>query len=331
MHLLNAGFTRSRRALAVLLMTVVAAACGDGKPSTETARATLRAAIDSGNESRLHLVSFTRTDGRASEMMGVKGYEILFTADAEFVTNALFVSGNMFNSEADHISTSEYRPASNGFSWADFGTASQGGRRARKGDRLHLHGTVLFEHRESGWAPAGVQVSVTHDSSTRDQAAVENERVQKQAAAAAQRKTEEDRLEMTRARQAAEDAAASRTQFMITGPTAYGRETGEYYIGALTGKDVLLIEPVAGILHEIVLYNSNDYYPKDFAHGRHLDIGEFGGSGRTFSVAGVVRAEMPDIGEARVHVWVELRGEGNVTVKMTILCHPMPGKPCMDR
>ena len=156
----------------LLLVLATAVACGSSVPSTDAARQALRSTIDKGKEDRLRVVSIQKTDGRAMEFMGMKAYELMFAADAEFVSKAMFSIGSPLVSEGTEITTIEYREPSAGFSWDDFLSGSQGFRPAMKGDRLHLTGSVTFERRESGWTAVGVKFAFKHDSSTRDMDAV---------------------------------------------------------------------------------------------------------------------------------------------------------------
>ena len=154
-----------RCVLALALAGGAGAGCGSRPPSAEAAEAAMRSTIDNGSEVRLRMVSFQKTDGRAMEVMGVKAYDIIFRADAEFVSNAMFSVGMPLVSEGSQITTSDYRAPAAGFSWDDFLSSSQGARRASKGDRLRLTGSVSFEARESGWVATGARFTFEHDLS----------------------------------------------------------------------------------------------------------------------------------------------------------------------
>jgi hypothetical protein len=143
------------------------AACGNSAPSVDVAQQALRRQIDKGQESRLRLASFRKTDGRAAEVMGVKAYDLMFASRFEFTSDAMFSVGAPFVAEGSEITTAELRKPSSGFSWNDFMAGSQGFHPARKGDALEVAGTISFEKRESGWVPTGIRFSFAQDSSRR--------------------------------------------------------------------------------------------------------------------------------------------------------------------
>lgn len=182
------------RRFAVSAVVLAASACVASPPSTSDAERILRSTFDKGDEQRVRLLSLEKTDGRSAEIMGVKTYDLMFTAKAEFVVNAMYSGGAPLTAQGSEVTTTEYRRPSSGFSWNDFALGSQGFRPARKGDQLHLQGTVSFEKRESGWVATGLQFTFTHDSSTRDQEAVRAE-VARQEAEAQRLREEQARLE----------------------------------------------------------------------------------------------------------------------------------------
>lgn len=145
-----------------LVALATAIGCGSGQPSPDAARDALASSLDDGNSTRLRLLSFEKTDGRTREHMGVRGYDLMFRAEVEFISNAMFSVGSPLVSEGKQITTSEYRPPAKGFSWADFRASSQGARAALKGDMLALAGTVSFELRESGWVPIDLSFGFAH-------------------------------------------------------------------------------------------------------------------------------------------------------------------------
>ena len=157
-----------------LIVPLLAVAC-TRPPSEDAARQALRQRIDAGNESRLRLSTFRKTDGRPAEQGGVKAYTAMFAAEAQFVSSAMYTVGDPLVSEGSQLTTAEYKAPSKGFSWNEFFAGSQGFHAARTGDRLFLSGTIDFELRESGWVPVGVQFRFSHDSSMRDMQALRGE------------------------------------------------------------------------------------------------------------------------------------------------------------
>lgn len=154
---------------AILALTLVVSSCGPGRPSENDGRSALRSAIDGGNEERVALVEFAKSDGRAGEVMSVPVYTLMYTAEAEFAGDAMYSIGTPLGNKGQSIVTRPYSPPSQSFSWSDFLSSSQGFRPARKGDRLHLTGELEFEKRESGWVPTGLTLEVVHDSTGRQE------------------------------------------------------------------------------------------------------------------------------------------------------------------
>lgn len=133
---------------AVLSLICCAAACA-GQPAEADGRAVVARGIDGGDASRLMLTHFTKTDGKAMEIAGVKLYEVQFAALATFRSDAMYELHGAGNKEGAHIVTSPLG-ADSGVP-GELGPAASGQRRAYRGDILILEGTVIFSKRESGW------------------------------------------------------------------------------------------------------------------------------------------------------------------------------------
>ena len=157
--------TIKRRLLTVITLTALAS-CTEKLPSEEHAKDTILTRIDGGGTSKLKLLSFAKTDGVEAEFGGLHLYTMTFAATAEFVDDALFGNGEFWGMPGPAITTKPYRlPAS---SLDELGLSASGYRRARRGDKLILSGTIQFEQHESGWQPTEVQIRYTQDSSTRN-------------------------------------------------------------------------------------------------------------------------------------------------------------------
>jgi hypothetical protein len=154
----------------VLVALTCLGGCQPGSPSARAAEEVVRSSIDEGEETRLRLVSFEKTDGRSAEFQGVRMYALMFKANGEFVSDASYSVGLPLVREGGRIVTREYVAPGGG--WDGFLLSSQGFRPARKGDRLLLTGEVAFEKRESGWVAVDVRFAFTHDSTARSGAAV---------------------------------------------------------------------------------------------------------------------------------------------------------------
>lgn len=148
------------------LPVLVLAACAMTQPSANDARNVLRQRLDDGNEVRLRLESFEKTDGRSGELMGVKLYELMFTATVEVTRDALYAVGGSLGRQAlygegENITTTEYQERTGNF-MRDFALDINKLKPIRAGDRLLLRGQVAFERRESGWVATGTNFTITH-------------------------------------------------------------------------------------------------------------------------------------------------------------------------
>lgn len=325
--------------LCLCIAFIASSACGAGSPSVDSATAALRSRLDGGNEARLRLISFKKIDARAVEFMGVSAYEMLFTADAEFVTNAMFTIGSPLMSEGSEVTTAEFREPARGSSWGDFMAASQGFKPAMKGDRLHLSGSVGFEKRESGWVPTGTQFKIEHDDTTRDMEAVRIAQERRQAEEAAERKREQEREAQAARAQAEHDARAERIEVMLDGSImcqGFHRTSCNYYLGRVTSNDVILVEPLQGTHTGLTYYVSSPVARgMEYRPGSALPDGAIGGTGGSHSGSGPVRIELPGFdshnGKARDAI-INFKGEGSIKVRVTILCTKGESDPpCRDR
>lgn len=175
--------SKSRRFVAAAA-TAFAASCAAAPPSPADARNALRQRLDRGSETRLRLAQFEKTDGRSMEVMGLKAYELMFTATVEFTQDSLFavggsstVFGASLDGRVNEITTAPYQKRSGNF-LRDFSLDFNSLRPARRFDILRLLGHVAFERRESGWVPTGTTFTVAHvDGDDRPERA---EKLQKQ-------------------------------------------------------------------------------------------------------------------------------------------------------
>jgi hypothetical protein len=147
---------------ATVLLAVTVAGCA-GTPAERDAISRISGEIDEGRSTRLEFVSFTKTDGRSGEMLGIKVYEMMFQAEYRFASDAMFFEGIPFLTK-EGIMTSEYRIPPRG----SLQEMLSQQRPALKGDRLLLTGTLGFERRESGWVSTSLRYRTTHDTSTRE-------------------------------------------------------------------------------------------------------------------------------------------------------------------
>jgi len=281
--------------LLIVATVIVLAAC-TGQPSQDSARSIVGNAVDNGDATRLRLVSFEKTDGRAMERRGVKAYELFFTAKFEFLSNATFTTvGNK-------ITTSAFQE-------------SQGSNRSMKGDSLILNGTVRFESRDSGWVAVSLDYESTRDDSTRDMEAIRVAAERQAAEEAENRRLAEERAALLEKQRAEQDAKAERFVFTTEGP-------GEFRIGALTGNDVILIERLEGRYSKGTLWvatgggsTGDTFYASDPLRIEMASTRRFHGGGD-------------------LDTKVEFEGtEGtNLKVRITVLCtQAANNRPCNER
>ena len=83
---------RTRAFLAVALVLTVTGC--SGTPSESDGRAKLENQIQQQSNGLISLVSFSKTDGVMHEMMGIKEYEMSYSAEVEFVDNCMWRGGN---------------------------------------------------------------------------------------------------------------------------------------------------------------------------------------------------------------------------------------------
>ena len=148
---------RSRFVAGCVILTVVAGC--SGTPAVSLGRDAVSSRFDGGKSTRVTLVDFSKTDGQASELMGVRLYMMQFTAVAEFTDDAYYTTGGVMQPNDDILT----RPASKTPPNCQQNLAACLSERpvlAKKGDRLTFSGSATFEKRESGWHVVHVEMSL---------------------------------------------------------------------------------------------------------------------------------------------------------------------------
>jgi hypothetical protein len=141
--------TMNVRILLTICIAVALAGCSD-TPSASNARAKLENQIQQQSNGLIKLVSFEKTDGAMHEMMGMKAYEMSYTAEVEFLDDCLWSAGNNFTGWEGNFRAQRGQAPSGGALNAFF-NASQGLQPAKKGDRFKFTGRMNFEKTERGW------------------------------------------------------------------------------------------------------------------------------------------------------------------------------------
>ncbi len=99
----------------------------------------------------IKLVDFRKTNGTASELMGVKLYEMEFEADIEFTNDCTWRT---------NFAAQVAQSPSEGY-WAQYAQSLMrmaGQRNAQKGERATVTGKMQFEKKERGWFVDGIRV-----------------------------------------------------------------------------------------------------------------------------------------------------------------------------
>lgn len=151
------------------LAVVLDSGCGPARPSESSGEAALRARLDGGNDERISLQSFKKTDGQLADVMGVKIYKMDFKAQIEFRADALYKTGGLLGGAVDHLET-RAKPATQGFwdQWLSSMVAAE--RLGCKGQILELSGEILFESKESGWNASRAEIHIVSPPSSGDPA-----------------------------------------------------------------------------------------------------------------------------------------------------------------
>ena len=135
---------------ALFLALVGLGSCGrSSSPSESEARTKLERQIQRESGGLIKLVSFEKTDGITRELVGGKNYEMIYTAEIEFLENCIWRGGNdvvpwdgTFNAKRND------GPATGALAYSAY---SLGLTLAQKGQRLKFNGTLVLEQTENGW------------------------------------------------------------------------------------------------------------------------------------------------------------------------------------
>lgn len=124
-------------------------------PSESDARQKLEAQIKQEANGLIALVSLQKTDGQMQEVMGVKAYQMMYTAEVAFLDDCLWNGPNAAQWDG-HFSASRPAASSAQFRADTLQTrevTKQTGLDARwlKGDHLTFNGRMSFEKTERGW------------------------------------------------------------------------------------------------------------------------------------------------------------------------------------
>jgi hypothetical protein len=137
------------KSLLIVALTFALVGCSD-TPSASDARAKLESQIQQQSNGIIKLVSFQKTDGAMQEMMGMKIYQMSYSAEVEFLDNCIWSAGNDLMGWDGSFRAQRNQALPSG-ALNDFFNASQGVKPAKKGDHFRFTGHMEFEKTERGW------------------------------------------------------------------------------------------------------------------------------------------------------------------------------------
>ncbi|MEY2571929.1 MAG: hypothetical protein QOJ87_142 [Verrucomicrobiota bacterium] len=137
------------RVVLIILAALMLESCSD-TPSPSDARQKLANQIQQQSNGLIKLVSFEKTDGVMQEMMGIKAYQMSYTAEVEFLDDCIWTAGNNLVGWDGSFRAQRNQALSSG-ALNDFFNASQGLKPAKKGEHFTFTGQMAFEKTERGW------------------------------------------------------------------------------------------------------------------------------------------------------------------------------------
>ena len=151
MNATTARSTLASQTLLILAASVLLLTGCSSRPSTTDGRAALEQKIQRESNGFIRLVSFQKTDGVEQEMMGMKVYQMKYTATIEFTDNCYWGDGNgMIGWQGGFYAD---RPIGGGATASLLNTSTHykaGG----KGQQEQVSGALTFQKSENGWALA---------------------------------------------------------------------------------------------------------------------------------------------------------------------------------
>ena len=133
-----------------MILALAMAGCSPASSIVGDAEKTFRTVVESESKGQIKLVTFAKKDGRKLEVMGVKGYELVYEAEIKFesdgtwITSPTIESGIGFN--FDVLSGPRLKSIT-----ADLMNSALGGKPVNRGDHAKISGKMMGEEYESGW------------------------------------------------------------------------------------------------------------------------------------------------------------------------------------
>lgn len=156
----------------LLLVSAIAAAmlsgCGQQSPSASDVRGQLESEIGKSSSGLIRLVAFEKTNGITRDVMGVKVYEMEFTAEIEFLDDCMWGDGGPI--WGGSFAATRGIPGKD----SEYFALMMGKRKATKGQRQRFSGTSALEKSEKGWRVISRNVALTVSATGATPSAPEN-------------------------------------------------------------------------------------------------------------------------------------------------------------
>jgi hypothetical protein len=133
-------------AFVTTMVILLLAGCG-GPPSSSDGRQQLENRIQNQSNGLIKLTSFEKTNGVAQELMGMKFYEMEYSAEIEFLDDCMWGGGGPFGWDGSFQAV-RGQPGTG----ADaFNPTFFGKQKASKGQLRKVTGKFTFQKTEAGW------------------------------------------------------------------------------------------------------------------------------------------------------------------------------------
>ena len=129
-----------------LISTLLIPGCSSSTPSASTGRHVIEERIANESKGLIKLVSFEKTNGQSFEAMGVKGYNMEYKVEIEFVEDCSWGGGGMFSQMQGQFSADPGGPSN-----ALNALLYVGKKQMKKGQHETVTGRLTFEQTEQGW------------------------------------------------------------------------------------------------------------------------------------------------------------------------------------
>jgi len=130
------------RILAALLLILIPG-CTSRLPSESDGRAALEQKIQQQSKGLIRLVSFRKTDGVEQVVMGMKAYQLTYTAEIELTDDCFWGDGGLLGWQGNFFAE---RPTGGISQRVEYSKSG------RKGHQEQISATLTFQRTENGWS-----------------------------------------------------------------------------------------------------------------------------------------------------------------------------------